>query len=173
MPGAVYARKAVYTMPDCMERFGIEYPSERAQCGRLAAVIFRGHRPVHGFERVMLYDPATGTTRSAIVGRGSAIDGVAIRRSDVAGAQREWRRPGRLRGAVCAFGRWTASKTPAWHANRSKRCRCVCRRSRSKRLAPANRPRGTSGKELCLEHKRLNRRGTWREPFQASFGVTA
>ena len=89
LPCAEYARNAIYVMPSYMERFGIEYPPEWAECQRLAAVVYRGQRPVHGFERVMLYDPATGTTRSAIVGRGTVIDGVAIRRSEIAGARRE------------------------------------------------------------------------------------
>ena len=86
---AEYARNAVYLMPSYMERFGIEYPPQWSECQRLSAVVHRGHRPIPGFERVMLYDPVTGTTRSAIVRRGTVIDGVAIRRSQVPGARSE------------------------------------------------------------------------------------
>ena len=74
-------------MPSYMERFGIDYPPDWPECQRLFAVVHRGNRPIPGFERVMLYDPATGASRSAIVGWGAVIDGVAIRRSQIPGAR--------------------------------------------------------------------------------------
>ena len=80
---AGYARKAIYLTPSYMERFGIDYPPDWRECQRLAAVVYRGQRPVPGFERVILYDSATGTTRSAIVRRGTVIDDLAIRRSQI------------------------------------------------------------------------------------------
>lgn len=43
------------------------------ECDRLRPLVTGAYKPVAGFERAWVYDPVTGTARSAIIRSGSAV----------------------------------------------------------------------------------------------------